>query len=532
MATKKKMLQAAAGVGGGEVAGAWDLGYFVATGPAPLDHPEIDRRVSYANVLTDYGINNPWGIYVRPDGMKLYVTNAGGDDVFEFNLKTPFVFSRDLSTLTLVASVDIAVLSGGNSAYGLFISPDGTRLYSTETLNSEVMQYSMSTPWDITSISYVQSLSVYSQEIALRSVTFSPDGTLMFVAGTVSDSIHKYTLSTAWDISTASLSQSSATLGNLEGISFTDDGLNLVTTDGGVVTARKLSSAWDLSTISGVVATLSPTNTSGCFVTGDGVHTYFALDSTFDRLYYDFSGGILNPTSYWGLTFSDGGNNLIASNSSATVASFPLSEPYDISSMVNNGSGFPITLPGGATDITEVVFKPDGTKAFSCCEGTDRIYEYSLSTAWDLTTATNTSSVSIAADESVPKSVAFSTDGTKVYYCGTTTDTLYQRTLNTPWTIADGWGAATTMGPGSNPYTIKFHPDGTYLYSLHGSDLLFQWELSTPWDISTAVKIHEIDTDFYGSNCWSFAFNADGTEITMHDATDRFIFTIDLREPE
>jgi sugar lactone lactonase YvrE len=53
-------------------------------------------------------------------------------------------------------------------------------------------------------VSYNSGHDVNSQENTPRGVSFSEDGTQMFVIGTQNDTIYQYTLSTGFDISTAS----------------------------------------------------------------------------------------------------------------------------------------------------------------------------------------------------------------------------------------------------------------------------------------------------------------------------------------
>ncbi|MDC6464664.1 secretion protein, partial [Candidatus Pelagibacter ubique] len=52
--------------------------------------------------------------------------------------------------------------------------------------------------------SFVDSFSVSSQETGPTSVTFNNDGTKMFVLGYIGDDVNEYTLSTGFDVSTAS----------------------------------------------------------------------------------------------------------------------------------------------------------------------------------------------------------------------------------------------------------------------------------------------------------------------------------------
>lgn len=51
-------------------------------------------------------------------------------------------------------------------------------------------------------------------------------------------------------------------------------------------------------------------------------------------------------------------------------------------------------------------------------------------TAWDVSTASYASkSFSVASQDDAPTAVAFNNDGTKMYICGATNDTIYQYSL-------------------------------------------------------------------------------------------------------
>ena len=83
---------------------------------------------------------------------------------------------------------------------------------------------------------FVQNFSVVTEENAPRGLTFSNDGTKMFVvgeqsnnsatSGSAADDIHEYTLSTAFDISTASYVDSLAISGDTlpTSVKFNNDG--------------------------------------------------------------------------------------------------------------------------------------------------------------------------------------------------------------------------------------------------------------------------------------------------------------------
>jgi hypothetical protein len=83
-------------------------------------------------------------------------------------------------------------------------------MYVGGTANDTVYQYTLSTGWDLSTASYAsKSLSVSSQDATLTGFCFNSDGTKLFASGTVSDSIYQYNLSTAYDVSTGSYASKS-----------------------------------------------------------------------------------------------------------------------------------------------------------------------------------------------------------------------------------------------------------------------------------------------------------------------------------
>ena len=62
----------------------------------------------------------------------------------------------------------------------------------------------MTTAFDVSTASFDSSFSVNGQEVYPHALAFNTDGTKMFVAGYSGHDVNEYTLSTAWDVSTAS----------------------------------------------------------------------------------------------------------------------------------------------------------------------------------------------------------------------------------------------------------------------------------------------------------------------------------------
>ena len=68
----------------------------------------------------------------------------------------------------------------------------------------QVDEYTLTTAWDVSTASFVDSFSVATQETEPTGIAFSKSGDKMFVVGDAGNDVNEYTLTTAWDVSTAS----------------------------------------------------------------------------------------------------------------------------------------------------------------------------------------------------------------------------------------------------------------------------------------------------------------------------------------
>jgi len=159
--------------------------------------------VSTASYVDAFSIasqdNEPFGITFNNDGTKMFVAGAGsGDSIYEYTLSTAY----DVSTASYVDALDV---SGQDSRpCGIRFNNDGTKLFMTGFYSDYINEYNLSTAYDISTGSYSKRFSVNSQDIYPRDVQFNLDGTKMFVVGGAGDDINEYKLTTGFDVSTAS----------------------------------------------------------------------------------------------------------------------------------------------------------------------------------------------------------------------------------------------------------------------------------------------------------------------------------------
>ena len=446
---------------------------------------------------------SPQGIFFKPDGAKVYVTGITGDDVNEYDLSTLW----DISTASYLQNFSFA--SQESNPSDLFFRSDGLKMYIIGTGSDAVNEYDLSTAWDVSSASYLQNFSVLSQETSVTSVFFKSDGTKMFVIGSLGDDVNEYDLSTAWDVSSASYSQNFS-VGSQdsapESLSFNPDGTKMFvigrTNDS--VHQYALSTAWDVSSASYSSISFSvasqESNPRGLFFKSDGSKMY--IIGTVNDTIYQYSTGTatsLNISSGTYFNYTPSVNTTFTfgnAPASGTAAGFALAltggnaaAVYDIANASYDSVSFSVASQDGVP--VGITFKPDGTSMFITGNGNDNVYQYTLSTAWDASTASYASkSFSVATQETAVSGSAFKPDGTLLYVCGSGTDSVFQYTLSTAWDISTASYASKSFSFSTQDNVVTgvaFNDDGTKMYiSGSGNDTIFQYSLSTAWDISTA----------------------------------------------
>jgi hypothetical protein len=143
---------------------------------------------------------NPQDIAFNNTGTKMIMVTAVGDSCYQYTLSTPF----DVSTATY-DNVSLQLDNNyTNFPVGVSFDPSGSRMYIVCTNYDNVAQYNLSTPFDISTATYASNFVFTPQEEVPRDIVFNNDGSKLFMVGTISDSINQYSLSTPYEINTMS----------------------------------------------------------------------------------------------------------------------------------------------------------------------------------------------------------------------------------------------------------------------------------------------------------------------------------------
>ncbi len=190
---------------------------------------------------------NPANIYVSNDGTKLFVMAFG--DIYQYTMNT----AHDVSTASYDSKTYDFSSQASGTVSGLFFKPDGTKFYITDRgTGLDVYQYDLSTAWDISTASYNTKTYSPSEDSFIRDIFIKPDGAKMYLLGDQNNSVFQYSLSTAWDISTASYDSKTSVLSPVADYNmyFSSDGEYLLTLAATEIVYRyPLTTAWDASPI-------------------------------------------------------------------------------------------------------------------------------------------------------------------------------------------------------------------------------------------------------------------------------------------
>jgi hypothetical protein len=209
--------------------------------------------VSSASFTNSFSIasedDKPSGIAFSKSGKKMFMVGNDNDSVFEYTLATAWY----VSSASFVDSFSVA--SEESSPSGIAFSKSGEKMFIVGNNGDEVNEYTLATAWDVSSASFTNSFSVQSQETFSTGIAFSKSGLKMFIVGFTGDDVNEYTLATAWDVSTASFVDSfsvSSQDASPSGIAFSKSGLKMFIpgNDGDDVNEYTLSTAWDVSSAS------------------------------------------------------------------------------------------------------------------------------------------------------------------------------------------------------------------------------------------------------------------------------------------
>ena len=270
-----------------------------------------------------------------------------------------------------VVSFDVSAQSG--SPTDITFSNDGTRMFIIG--GATVYEYALTTPFDVSTSTPTQSF-ILGQDISHNGIKFSNDGTKMFTIGAQFGNVYEYVLSMPYNVITSTFSRSLdiSEQANVDqhGIAFSNNGTQM-------------------------------------FILGRSIIYEYALSVPFNIKNSTFvSDYSLTPTVpfIYGITFSNNGEKMFISSSfTSSVHEYILSAPFNIDFDPTPIDFFNVTSQD--TTPSGIAFSNDGTKMFVTGFSTERVYEYTLPAPFDFVD-TDPPTFTARSDSSVRTIVTFS----------------------------------------------------------------------------------------------------------------------------
>ena len=466
--------------------------------------------------------------------------------VFEYNLTTAW----DVSTLTY-AVIGRYVQTVISSAHSLWWNPDGTEMYVIGTNNHDVAKYNISPAWDLAG-SIAAGTSGYNSHVALvditgitantRGLAFNSSGTHMYVNG-ATQAIHRI------DVSNSSMpynqyipSVTKTIGGQINSSAWTD--INSMTADeelgnGAVHYAVSTDdrTTWSVAKGTDGVRKIAKNN-SGTWQYNDNAGTVsgYDLSSPTD----DNSAFNLTTLSGWssgwpssGFSFNNDGSKAYAlinaynSGQNPTVFELNLSQNYDISTASYSTwiNVQPQIGNRAANGNGALSFSPNGDYMYIRSYTNSAIFVYSLSSAWDLSTAAYNNTSVTYSSSGLYYGTCVTNNGQTLLHTQSNSANLYFQTSNNYGlgTVGSVQTISNAFGSLSTPNGLLANSDGSKVF-VHFTNT---GSGSKGWVEFTRGQTGQFSTSdtFTQTNVWNHglsgnsenigAFSSDGTKMLI-----------------
>jgi len=346
---------------------------------------------------------------------------------------------------------------------------------------------------------FIDSFDVSAQDTSPTSLAFNTDGTKMFVLGRTGDDVNEYACTTGFDVSTCAFTVKAGNPFSVaaqetapQSLAFNTDGTKMFVmgSTGDDVNEYACTTGFDVSTCAFTVKAGNPFSVSA------------------------------QETIPLGLAFNtDGTKMFVLGTTSSAVNEYACTTGFDVSTCAFTvKAGNPFSIVAQETIAQTLAFSTDGTKMFVLGNFGDNVNEYACTTGFDVSTCGYSGDAErffIGAQENIPRSLEFSTDGTKMFVMGTGSLAVNEYCLGVPFDVSsepceafpttnceiqggsyDHWDKVifTTEGAGLR--------DGMGTFIKPGTVLEFKFPQTNPFE---PVHLAQLVTDHLNNNQgWTF----------------------------
>lgn len=458
---------------------------------------DVEQGIWVGSVQT-----NPLSMYIKPDNSVIYFSGSTTATIRSIEFTTPNSFYTGYITSNSLSSP-------GTLPYGLFFSSDGTRMYITDDTTNICYGYSLSTPWSFSSATRTNKDYNFTTVLGLspRKCIFSSDGSKVFLSTNTNSSIYQYSLTTPWDLTTLNTSSAvvfdppkhTATTTTGTGLTFNNTGKTLykIDTSSDYIYAYFFQNAWDLSSPQEnykFSTILEETNSSGIAFNSSGTRMYVLGNTGDDINNYTLStpwkvetavyNGVYVVSTQTGTTpitivpnstatkmfVLSGTNRAIYLYTTSSAGSF-------VTGLVSYYSSLSVSTED--TNPQGIAISHDDTRLYMLGATNRSVYEYTLGSGGILVGASYSgNSVNLSSFITTPRDLFLGKNGTRLYITDISTKRLYQFNMSTAYSLS----TATYVGYYDLPAIVNttaglfFKPDGKAFFTVDStSDHVFKY---------------------------------------------------------
>ena len=489
MSSSKLVLSGAAGAvaGGGDLASLYDEDDASVKGSFYFQQSAENLITSGSTLAFTFAID------IVDSGSKVVLASYGNSEfvvVEIYSLGT----ANDLSTMPMLPDsyVELSGLTGTpsmNTMRGMRMSENGSYVYLlVDNAQTDLYQFTLSTAYDLSTASYTRRVEAVNTEGSSSDTNpsrmhITDDGTQITIQGRQLDSLSIHTLTTAWDISTMSKSNNELDInsflgeGNAHGLTRaeTNKAIHYI-----VGTVEDTIDEVTFNSTTDLTSASLTGSLSGAAGTGS-----IPESSTSEIIIYDsdtkmaYTENRSRRVHYFGMTTA------ADIDTAGSIAERNDSEEYNF----RNWGSDPAQSTGHI--ISSIRFS-DGGKMYVYNATTVEIQSIDLTTDWDISSL-GTSGTRLTARKDVSAAggavgdFMISPDGTKLFVSDFSNDDVYQASFTTAHDITS-IGGFTAMAHSTttfdNPYGLCWNDDGTKFYVADRAGI-YEVALSTAYDLTS-----------------------------------------------
>ncbi|MEM7551502.1 MAG: BspA family leucine-rich repeat surface protein [Bacteroidota bacterium] len=525
----------------------------------------------------------PTAIEFSPDGTVLFLLGDLSNSVLQFNLTSPFNITSAITPafnfLTTGQSSFIEDIKFDNTGTQMYVLEDGSGTFN------RVFQYSLSVPFEISSASFSgTSFNFSNEDTNPQAIAFNANGLKLFMTGFDTDAVNEYSLSSPFDISSAIFTDNPNFLGNSfsirneivttpSGLVFSTDGTQMFVS--GRTGVELLQ--YELSTNPFLESPANDGSLQGSLIVsiqGDmfsnpGGNLFSPGSFAVDNLPSDFSAiatvsadGITAEIEIFGSSLTgvdaDDISNLIftfqnsaftSGNASAiassTDASSFLGADFEVPKFLNYSSIRLETrvFSGNELDVSPTIFPQDvtfdrnGTRMFVAGQGQGAmgggINVFSLTAPFDINSVSSVESFDFPTVGGFALFTTFNLSGTRMFTATNIGTRLQQFDLTTPFDLntAVFAGKILDIDPISvSIQDVAFSSSGLRMYILNGDSpaSVIEYSLGSPFDLLSITELGRLDISGEDTGPLGFAFNSSGSKLFVAGTENDAVYEYSL----